>query len=269
MPTPATKNYGALTAVLAGNLDDTALVPVYDKNSNTRKATVAQLRTQLLLAGAASIGKIIVGDGTVAGGFGAAGTLGIVSAISNATTGGVLNGNFYTKQTGPSSGTIQGVEGYAHLAHTTGTVAQALAVIGNLEVSGTGGTTTTAVGVTAGGIMTAGTVTTWVSLQAAGPGAVTGTISTLIGLRVLAQELGVVNWAIYCPSSATSGGVTFRTTALATAATVGHLFIPSCAGVPTGVPANIPAGQVAFQYDSTNNQVYVYNGAWKKTVALT
>jgi len=37
----------ALTAVLAGNLDDTAVVVVDDKNQATRKATLAQLRTQI------------------------------------------------------------------------------------------------------------------------------------------------------------------------------------------------------------------------------
>lgn len=36
-----------LAAVLAANLDDTAVVEVDDKNGNTRKATIAQLRTQL------------------------------------------------------------------------------------------------------------------------------------------------------------------------------------------------------------------------------
>jgi hypothetical protein len=54
-----------------------------------------------------------------------------------------------------------------------------------------------------------------------------------------------------------------------TTATNGYFMIPSSAGPPTGVPANIPTGQIALQYDATNNQIYCYNGAWKKTVALT
>lgn len=65
------------------------------------------------------------------------------------------------------------------------------------------------------------------------------------------------------------GNLAFGTAALATNATVGYIMIPSCAGAPTGVPADIPTGQVPLHYDSTNNQIYVYNGAWKKTVALT
>lgn len=56
--------------------------------------------------------------------------------------------------------------------------------------------------------------------------------------------------------------------ALATNATDGFFYFPSCAGTPTGVPtAN--TGRVALVYDSTNNIIYIYNGAWKKTVALT
>lgn len=43
----ATKTITALTAVSAGNLDDTAVMEVDDKNVQTRKATVAQFRTQL------------------------------------------------------------------------------------------------------------------------------------------------------------------------------------------------------------------------------
>lgn len=57
--------------------------------------------------------------------------------------------------------------------------------------------------------------------------------------------------------------------AQATTDTAGFLFLPSCAGAPTGVPGSIPSNRIAFMYDRTNNQIYMYNGAWKKTVALT
>lgn len=56
--------------------------------------------------------------------------------------------------------------------------------------------------------------------------------------------------------------------ALATNATDGFLYIPSCAGTPTGVPTG-QTGTVALVYDTTNNKIYVYNGAWKATAALT
>lgn len=50
--------------------------------------------------------------------------------------------------------------------------------------------------------------------------------------------------------------------ALATTAVAGFFFIPSCAGTPTGVPANFTAGRVALVFDSTNNKLYAYDGAW-------
>lgn len=65
------------------------------------------------------------------------------------------------------------------------------------------------------------------------------------------------------------GNIAFGSAALATSATVGYVMIPSCAGAPTGVPADIPTGQVALHYDTTNNKLYVYNGSWRSTAALT
>lgn len=50
---------------------------------------------------------------------------------------------------------------------------------------------------------------------------------------------------------------------LATAATDGFLYIPTSNGAPTGVPT-AKTGTVALEYDRANNNLYVYNGAWKK-----
>ncbi len=52
------------------------------------------------------------------------------------------------------------------------------------------------------------------------------------------------------------------TSSLATTATDGFLYLPSCAGVPTGVPTAI-TGKVPIVVDSTNNKLYFYSGgAW-------
>lgn len=63
-----------------------------------------------------------------------------------------------------------------------------------------------------------------------------------------------------------AGNVVIGTGALSTSATDGFLYIPTSAGAPTGVPTT-KTGMVALEYNTTNNNLYVYNGAWKK-VAL-
>lgn len=49
--------------------------------------------------------------------------------------------------------------------------------------------------------------------------------------------------------------------ALATNATDGFLYIPTCAGAPTGVPTAY-TGKCAMIFDTTNNKLYIYDGGW-------
>jgi hypothetical protein len=63
------------------------------------------------------------------------------------------------------------------------------------------------------------------------------------------------------------GNVRVGTAAIATNATDGFLYIPTCAGVPSGTPTSV-TGLVPMVYDSTNNNFYIYNGAWKKTTTF-
>ncbi len=56
---------------------------------------------------------------------------------------------------------------------------------------------------------------------------------------------------------------------IATNATRGFLFIPNCAGTPTGHPTEYSSGgDIPFVFDRTNSKLYVYNGSWK-SVTLT
>lgn len=59
-----------------------------------------------------------------------------------------------------------------------------------------------------------------------------------------------------------TGSWVLGTAALATTATDGFAYIPSCAGTPTGTPTAI-TGLVPLVYDSTNNILYAYSGAWR------
>ena len=55
--------------------------------------------------------------------------------------------------------------------------------------------------------------------------------------------------------------------AIATTATDGFVYISTSAGAPTGTPTS-KSGFVTLHYDTTGNELYVYNGAWR-SVALT
>lgn len=51
--------------------------------------------------------------------------------------------------------------------------------------------------------------------------------------------------------------------ALATTATEGFTYVPTCAGVPTGVP-DAKTGLAAVIVDTSNNRIYFYsNGSWR------
>lgn len=62
-------------------------------------------------------------------------------------------------------------------------------------------------------------------------------------------------------SAAGSVAIGNGTAALATNVTDGFLYIPTCAGTPTGVPTAI-TGTVAMIFDTTNNKLYIYDGSW-------
>jgi len=54
-----------------------------------------------------------------------------------------------------------------------------------------------------------------------------------------------------------------KSVALATTATNGFLYVPTCAGLPTGTPTAI-TGMAPIVVNTTNNKLYFYsNGAWR------
>jgi len=61
------------------------------------------------------------------------------------------------------------------------------------------------------------------------------------------------------------GNFVLADAAIATTATDRFAYITSCAGPPTGTPTAY-TGRVPMVYDSTNNEIYFYNGAWRSVV---
>jgi hypothetical protein len=60
-----------------------------------------------------------------------------------------------------------------------------------------------------------------------------------------------------------AGGMVVGTAALATNATDGFLYVPTCAGTPTGTPTT-QTGTAPIVVDTTNNKLYFYSGgAWR------
>lgn len=59
-----------------------------------------------------------------------------------------------------------------------------------------------------------------------------------------------------------TGNIVPGSGALATNATDGFLYLPTCAGAPTGTPTTY-SGRSAHVYDTSNNKLYVYNSGWK------
>ncbi len=60
-----------------------------------------------------------------------------------------------------------------------------------------------------------------------------------------------------------NGNVIVNTNGVATTATDGFLYIPSCAGTPTGVPTTYTS-RLPLVIDRTNNKLYFYSsGAWR------
>jgi ABC-type uncharacterized transport system permease subunit len=65
------------------------------------------------------------------------------------------------------------------------------------------------------------------------------------------------------------GNFVWGTAALATTATAGFPWIPSCAGIPTGAPTAPYTNAAAMVVDTTNNRLYVRVGSTWRYATLT
>lgn len=88
-----------------------------------------------------------------------------------------------------------------------------------------------------------------------------GGISSFVDDGSAYQKQNIIAW------DNLTGSVMIGNAALATTATDGFLYIPTCAGAPTGTPT-AKTGRVPMIYDTTNNHFYFYNSGWKKTTVF-
>lgn len=165
-----------------------------------------------------------------------------------ATTGNISSGNIaYQLQFGGSSGVILAGESAGVLqmgADAAGVTNQMLKACDRITSDGVGAHLTLA-----GGRNRGASVGGSVIFQTSPPASagVTGTLET--GLT------------IDSPTAGQKPSVAVGSAALATTATDGFLYIPSCAGTPAGVPT-AKTGRVPMVWDSTNKKFYIYDGGW-------
>lgn len=90
------------------------------------------------------------------------------------------------------------------------------------------------------------------------------------GSNVYSIDLNGFNGVIggTTPKLATFSGMTVGTAAIATTATAGFPWIPSCAGAPTGVPTPPYTNAAALVVDTTDSKLYVRVGTTWKSVTL-
>lgn len=93
-----------------------------------------------------------------------------------------------------------------------------------------------------------------------GLGTGTSAPSTLI-FQVPVTAGGTTTAQVYTTMLTVGPSVVLGNAAIATNATDGFLYIPTCAGTPTGVPTT-QTGRVAMIYDTTNHQFWIFDGSW-------
>lgn len=169
---------------------------------------------------------------------------------------------------GYQAGSNSNAQNVIAIGYTAGTNAgNSCVAIGYGAGPGTG-SNNISIGQGAGIGMTTGSFNVHVGYRSVASGITTGNYNTLIGSDIVVGN--VSNNAVLADmqgnqairKDATHNIILGREVALATNATAGFAYIPSCAGTPTGVPTAI-TGKVPMVADTTNNKLYLYlGGAW-------
>jgi hypothetical protein len=75
------------------------------------------------------------------------------------------------------------------------------------------------------------------------------------------QSIQANNGPVSLLLNPSGGSVAIGSAALSTSTTAGFLYIPSCAGVPTGTPVTM-GSCIPVVYNSSSGGIYFYNGSW-------
>jgi hypothetical protein len=189
---PATSTVAALTLVLAANLTDAAVFPTDDANGNTRKATIAQMRTQLNtgaqiftttinVAGTSALQAVtatlitLTGDALVASMVATTSTSIVYQRFANG------GGNIYLGAGSSTTGLFVGGQAYAASFGTESARGLDLATNNTVRLSiASGGavTITTGLAVSGGGITVSGGTSSFLAVN------ITGNITNAGGVNV-------------------------------------------------------------------------------------
>jgi len=206
--------------------------------------------------------------GRAAGQINAGGTYNTYVGYSAGQNGTSPTGNVFV---GYGAGTNVNSQYGVYIGYTAAASAAAgngCIAIGYNSGPGTGGHNLS-IGQSAGVGMTTGSFNMHLGYRSVGSGVTTGNYNTLIGSDIVVGN--VSNNAVLADmqgnqairKDANHNVILGREVALATNATNGFTYIPTCAGIPTGVPTAV-TGKAPLVADSTNNKLYIYlGGAWQ------
>jgi hypothetical protein len=143
--------------------------------------------------------------------------------------------------------------------------------IGSGSVCGTTGSDNISIGTSSGVGLTTGSLNLFLGYQNTANGITTGAYNTLIGGQITGLSASTSNNVILADGQgnrlirkdSNNNQILGAETVLATTATNGFTYIPTCDGIPTGIPTSI-TGKVPLVFDNAAGKLYIYTSSiWK------